>query len=215
MGKCISFSLAFPGAKFYIREMAHAIGRASVKGENQLTAGLREELEFWQFLDDWDSYVPWRDEKHCVLSVSTDASMSRWAGVIHCQPGDVTLGDIWKSDLVEVNTNVKEMWATAKVLESLPLDIRDFRIDVQVDNQAVIHTWTGRGGRSRELAKVAQHVFKLVTQRNILLELSYVPSGSNPADSFSRSLFKSDSMLSKHSWDVFETEFGGFAWPQF
>jgi hypothetical protein len=68
MGKCISFSLAFPGAKFYIREMAHAIGRASVKGENQLTAGLREELEFWQFLDDWDSYVPWRDEKHCVLS---------------------------------------------------------------------------------------------------------------------------------------------------
>ena len=45
MGKCISFSLAFPGAKFYIREMAQAVGRASPKGEIQLTAGLREELE--------------------------------------------------------------------------------------------------------------------------------------------------------------------------
>ena len=46
MGTCISFSLAFPGAKFYIREMAQAVGRASPKGEIQLTAGLREELEF-------------------------------------------------------------------------------------------------------------------------------------------------------------------------
>ena len=47
MGKCILFSLAFPGAKFYIRKMAQAVGRASPKGKIQLTAGLREELEFW------------------------------------------------------------------------------------------------------------------------------------------------------------------------
>ena len=47
MGKCISFSLAFPGAKFYIREMAQGVERASPKGEIQLTAGLCEELEFW------------------------------------------------------------------------------------------------------------------------------------------------------------------------
>ena len=98
LGKCISFSLAFPGAKFYIREMARAVGRASPKGEIQLTAGLREELEFWRFLDDWDKHIPWKDEKHWVLSVSTDASLSRWAGVIHCQPNDVVLGDFWESD---------------------------------------------------------------------------------------------------------------------
>ena len=78
----------------------------------------------------------------------------------------------------------------AKVLESLPSVIRDCRVDVQVDNQAVIHTWMGRGGRSRELTKVAQHIFQLVTQRNILLQLSNVPSKSS-------SLSKSDSMLSK------------------
>ena len=87
MGKCISFSLAFPGAKFYIREMAQAVGRASPKGEIQLTAGLREELELWRFLDEWNKHIPWKDEKHWVLSVSTDASLSRWAGVIHCQRG--------------------------------------------------------------------------------------------------------------------------------
>ena len=137
--------------------------------------------------------------------------MSPWAGVIHCQPDDVVLRDFWGSDLAEVNINVKEMWAIAKVLESLPPDIRDCRVDVQVDNQAVIHTWMGRGGRSRELTKVAQHIFQLVTQRNILWELSYVPSKSNPADSFSRSLSKSDSMLSEPCWDMIEAEFGGLS----
>ena len=55
------------------------------------------------------------------------------------------------------------MRAIAMVLESLLSDIRDCRVDVQVDNQAVIHTWMGRGGRSIELTKVAQHIFQLVT----------------------------------------------------
>ena len=148
-----------------------------------------------------------RDEEHWALSVSTDASLSRWSDVIHYQPEDVVLGDFWESDLAKVNINVKEMWAIAKVLESLPSDIRDCRVDVQVDNQAAIHTWTGRGGRSRELNEVAKHIFQLVTQRNILLELSYVPSENNPADSFSRTLSKSDSMLSRHCWDVVESNF--------
>ena len=82
---------------------------------------------------------------------------------------------------------------------------------MQVDNQAAIHTWMGRGGRSRELTEVARHIFQLVTQKNILLELSYVPSKGNPADSFSRSLSKSDSMLSKHCWEMVEAEFGGLS----
>ena len=86
---------------------------------------------------------------------------------------------------------------------------------MQVDNQAAIHTWMGHGGRSRELTKVARHIFQLVTQRNVLLELSYVPSKSNPADSFSRSLSKSDSMLSKHCWEMVEAEFVGLSGHNF
>ena len=133
--------------------------KASPKREIQLTAKLREEMEFWRLLDEWDRHIPWKDEKLWVLSASTDASLSPWAGVIHCQPDDVVLRDFWGSDLAEININVKEMWAIAKVLESLPPDIRDCRVDVQVDNHAVIHTWMGRRGRSRELTKVAQHFF--------------------------------------------------------
>ena len=64
MGKCISFSLAFPGAKFYIREMAASIARASNGSEVKISPVLREEILFWRFLDGWDKVVRWRSESH-------------------------------------------------------------------------------------------------------------------------------------------------------
>lgn len=84
-----------------------AVGRASSKGDIQLMVGLCEEVEFWRFLDEWNRHISWKNEKHWVFSVSTDASLSRWAGVIHHQPDDVVLGD-WEPDLVEVNISVKK-----------------------------------------------------------------------------------------------------------
>ncbi|KXJ05706.1 hypothetical protein AC249_AIPGENE24378, partial [Exaiptasia diaphana] len=131
MGKCISFSLAFPGANFYIREMANAIGRATTDGEIRWSTGLREEIEFWKFLDSWDQHVQWRSERHWAISISTDASLARWAGVIHLKSGDRVLGDFLEADIAGESINVKEMWAVAKVLESLPPAIHDCRLDVQ------------------------------------------------------------------------------------
>lgn len=210
MGKCISFSLAFPGAKFYIREMANAIGSAATAGDVRWSPGLRKEIEFWRFLDSWEGHVPWRSERHWAISISTDASMARWAGVIHLKSGDMVLGDFWEADISGENINVKEMWAVAKVLESLPPAIRDCRVDVQIDNQAVLYTWMGRGSKSKPLTKVAQRLFQLVTSRNILLELTYLPSECNPADWFSRTYSKrGDSMLSGECWKVVQRNFGG------
>ena len=40
MGNCISFSLAFPATKFYIREMAAGIAKASNGGEVNLSSVL-------------------------------------------------------------------------------------------------------------------------------------------------------------------------------
>ena len=39
--------------------------------------------------------------------------------------------------------------------------------------------------------------------------MSYVPSGSNPADWFSRKLSNSDAMLSQRCWELLQFEFGG------
>ena len=67
----------------------------------------------------------------------------------------------------------------------------------------------GEWGTINKVYQTSQQIFQLVTQKNILLELFYVPSKRNPADSFSRSLSKSDSMLSKYCWDMVGAEFGG------
>ena len=63
-GKCISFSLAVLAAKLFIREISRGIGRVSSSGFVCLTQDLREELEYWHFLDTWEESVPWRSEYH-------------------------------------------------------------------------------------------------------------------------------------------------------
>ena len=108
-----------------------------------------------------------------------------------------------------MNINVKEIWAVAKSLKSLLTEIRHCRVDIQVDNQAIIHTWHGRGSRSRDLTQVAQRIFTLVTEKNIALSMLYVPSGMNAADWFSRRLLSKESMLSPRCWHIVQAEIGG------
>ena len=40
-----------------------------------LTQDLREELEYWRFLDTWEESVPWRSEYHCRLDASVDSQV--------------------------------------------------------------------------------------------------------------------------------------------
>ena len=208
MGKCISFSLAFPGAKFYIREMGAAVGQASRGADVTLPPPLREEMEFWRFLDGWQDAIPWIQESHISVSLSTDASAFRWAAVFHQKPADRNVGDYWEDNLMNEHINVKEMHAVLKALESLPTSVKDCRVDLQVDNQATLNAWHGRGPRSSKLNQVAPQIFHVVTSKNLALSISYVPSGLNPAD-FSRRLSDSDAMLSPRCWDIVQSIFGG------
>ena len=98
-----------------------------------------------------------------AVTNSTDASQSRWTGVIHRQPIDIVLGDLWEGHVASKGIKVREFWAVAKALEALPSDIRDCRVNFQVDNQAVIHTWVGRGGRAKNMYPVAKKIFQFDT----------------------------------------------------
>ncbi|KAK3733637.1 hypothetical protein QZH41_003402 [Actinostola sp. cb2023] len=154
----------------------------------------------FEWEDSWKDCIPWRSEKHAALEISTDASQFRWAAVIRYDSARLSVGDYWEEEVRLLNINVQELWAVAKAIQSLPHEIRDCRLDVHVDNQAAIHTWHGRGSRSRELNRVAQILFNLTIERNISLSMVYVPSLRNEADWFSRKLSKMDSMLSDRCW---------------
>ena len=73
-GKCISFSLAVPGVKLFIRSTAAAIASAGSNPQVPMSPALREELTHWRFLDSWEDCIPWRDAKHLILSMSNDSS---------------------------------------------------------------------------------------------------------------------------------------------
>ena len=93
MGKCNSFSLAFPATQFYIREMAASIAQPSRGGEVKLSPNLREEIVFWRFLDTWDKAITWRSERHFAISFTSDASSVGWGAVIHLPSRTISVGD--------------------------------------------------------------------------------------------------------------------------
>jgi len=64
---------------------------------------LREELCYWRFLDSWKGSVPWRDEKHVGLSLSTDASDYGWGCGLHLPSGERAFRDHWFPQQKELN----------------------------------------------------------------------------------------------------------------
>ena len=129
MGKCSSFFLAFSGfslflSKFYISEMAAAIGKAAGGREVQSSPLLRKEIRFWRFLDNWDKCIPWRQERHVAISVSCNASLFRWEAVFHLNSSEFTIVVYWDEDLKDKHINVKKMFAVSRALKSLLHDVQ-------------------------------------------------------------------------------------------
>lgn len=189
--------------------MAASIAKASRGGEVYLSPNLREEIVFWRFLDSWDKAIQWRSERHVAISFTSDASSFRWGAVIHLPTGTISVGDYWEETVRNEHINVKEMWAVLRGLQSLPESVSDCRIDAQVDSMVVFHAWSGRGPRSSKLTQISQLIFQFLVDRNLSLEMSFVPSHLNQADWFSRRLSRSDAMLSPKSWKIVQRRFGG------
>lgn len=109
MRKCNSFSLAFPATKFYIREMAASITKASRGGEVNLSPNLREEIVFWRFLDSWGQGNSVNKCASCCHLFS-NASSFLWGAVIHLPTGTISVGDYWEESFRNEHINVKEIY---------------------------------------------------------------------------------------------------------
>ena len=85
--------------------------------------------------------------------------------------------------------------AINKMLLSCFDEVRNARVDVQVDNQAVIHAWYNQGGRISELNNAMKVLFSTTVALNVLLHLLYVRSADNLADGPSRHRYSTDFCL--------------------
>ena len=209
-GKCVSFSLAVPGAKLFIRNISSAIASSPGNGQVKMTDSLREEICHWRFLDSWKGHIPWREERHVRLSLSTDASGYGWGCVMHSTSGDQSFRDYWNPQQIGLNISTKEMLAISNAIKATPEHVRDCRVDVQVDSQVAIDTYNGQGSKnSPQLTAATKELYFTVVNRNLQLELSHIASDRNEADGPSRCLSALDSTLSPRVWELIEHTFGG------
>ena len=82
-------------------------------------------------------------------------------------------------------------------------------MDVYTDSQVLIASWRRQGSKSRDLADVFKRIFGIVSTYNIHLNLFYISSADNPADTPSRVFPLKDSKLSSSAWVQVQAEFGG------
>ena len=207
-GKCISMSIAVPGCKLFCREVNSAISLAIRNSRLvSVTGALKEELEYWRFLDNWSGFSEWRPEFHNRVDMSTDSSGYRYGALVHAGKEKIVLSDYW-GDFDERPIHVKEADAILKSLQALREVLLNSRVDVLCDNTAVVCAWNNQGCKCPALNKVLKAIFHCVVDQNIDLHLSYISSCQNVADEPSRQLNFADTMLSASSWLKVEERFG-------
>ena len=149
--------LAVPGAKLYTREMNHAIAFGiKSKSKVPLAGELREELQAWKFLDTWSGKMEWKKERHLVMEIHTDASTYKY--------------DYWSEKEQASTIMVLEAKALLNVLHAVSGRIKGKRVDANVDNLALFHSFYNEGSKSRELNGVLKTIFNLILELDIVLK---------------------------------------------
>ena len=107
-----------PGSTDY--QINRGISMAIKSGGYVTMSGeLREEIAYWRFLDNWQGMLKWKDEKHLVISMSTDSSLYKWGGRVTLpQKGDVDVSHFWPDSMRNLPIMVLEAYALHNVLRA-------------------------------------------------------------------------------------------------
>ena len=209
-GKCMSMSMAVPGARLFTNEINLAISRASRSSRPlPLSVPLRRKIEHWLFLKSRSGFLPWRSERHRQFLRYTDASSYRWAGVLNPTAVPLYASDYWPVKILSSDIAVKEALALSNALSSFDATIKDSRVDVYVDSSALFHAWNSQSARYHALSDALKSIFEALMSTNCILRLFHFPSTNNLADQPSRSLSLADSRLSVSCWKRLQDAFGG------
>ena len=64
------------------------------------------------------------------------------------------ISDYWSKDEMMFDITTREAFAVDKVLRAFKDLVKDCRVDVMIDNRAVMHAWNNQGGKGRDLNNV-------------------------------------------------------------
>ena len=170
-GKVISFSLAVPGCKLYIRETFKAISRLgrSSRPFVCVDGDLRTEILYWRFLDEWKDCFPWRSEHHLTVSLYSDASLRAWGAVLMVKG--------WSQGIIGPLTRLKMSicWESKALLDALVAfrsRLSNSRVDVHIDNRVLKSALDGDGCRNSAINDVVKDIFRDSRDFNFVSRLS-------------------------------------------
>ncbi|XP_070571160.1 uncharacterized protein [Ptychodera flava] len=211
--KCISFSLAIPCARIYIRQMAHALSKAQTSAQNLVRVNnpLREELKWWIKIVQTASHFKWLEERHTTLQLYTDSSSHKWGAVF--KPNStksLTFSDSWEDEWRKKSINEKETEALARALIAVGPQVTNTRLNVFSDSAVLVHAWNAGfpGSKSISLNDLLKKIFSFCIEHNTQLNIAHVRSQQNLADRASRELSMMNAKLSDQTWNKLEREFG-------
>ena len=208
-GKVISFSLAIPGCKLYVRETFRAISQLcrTSKPFVRIEGDLRTEVLYWRFLDDWMDCFPWRSELHVTVSLFSDASTRAWGAVLFRDGRKLVSRDYWPSD-PSTDVNLLESRALLNALVSFKGQLSNSRVDVHIDNKVLKSAMDDDGCKNSAINEVVKDIYRYSRDQNFSIQTFYVPSRHNPTDEPSRKCSDLDCMLSIEAWLSLERLFG-------
>ena len=182
-GLCISMTLAILGVKLYSSACNRAISKALLSNTVvDVDTEIREEVAYWQSLDKWSQPFPWLNERHDVLSISSDSSDYKWAAIYTSGHEKYEIADYWSDDVKESPIMIKEALALKNALSSYGSQIKNKRIETKVDNQAVVFAWKNQYSKNGILNSILKDIFQITIQNNCYLNLSYIRTSENPSD---------------------------------
>ena len=159
-GKVISFSLAIPGSKLYVREVFKAVSRhsGSSRPTVKLEANLRADIEYWRFLDDWKDYFRWKNlasrVRYALFRYFKDglgAELYAWA-VTLWSPGITT----WTIPSI---LNVLEAQPLLHSLLSFREHLTSSGVDLHTDSRVLKSALENGGCRSSEVSGILEDFF--------------------------------------------------------
>ena len=147
-GKALSFSLAIPACKLYVREVFKAISAVAKNSQPAvpIRGPLWQELQEWAILDNWSGHLPWRSEHHLSVTLSIDASQKAWGAVLVKHGASQEIRDYLLDH--ERDINVLEARALYNALSSFFPSIRNARIDAWTNNVTLQAAWENGGCRN-------------------------------------------------------------------
>ena len=202
--------LLVPCAKLYTNAAYQAISKESRSHKPiPVSAAFKAELLHWKFLDSWDGFLPWKDERHTSVTIFSDASNIGWGAVVRI-PGkeEQHLRGYWDENSRHLPIAIREAKATLFTSESLNHAIVNSRLDCLVEDKVVVSSWKNQVSRTPALSQVLQSIFQLSLRLNVAVKVCFVSSALNPADLPSRALSDTDCKLSPLAWKLVQQSYG-------